>query len=394
MGNSYSSTRALRVVHLDHTTVRGGAELALVRLLRASENWLPAVVVPAVTDDDVFAALPRRVIRRRTGVRQSPGGSSRSPLRLVGLTLRLIVQAAATRWDPLVRTSDLVAANSTRAATYAALALCGTRRPLVVHLRDLVDVESLGGVGFQIMTRLVLPRADGVIANSATTLTTARPYLRADAKAAVIPSAAGLKSTTPHRLPAERSAPIRIGMLARIDPWKGQAELLEAFAVACPHGVVELEFAGGAPFEHDAFATRLEQRATELGVAGRVRLLGHVDNVQDALRRWDIAVQYSTRAEPLGQNVLQYLAAGLATVVADEGGPREWVVDGENGLRVAPRDPVALGHVLRILIEDSGERQRLAEGAARTRGLLDDDAVARAHGEFYRDVVASRSAQA
>ncbi len=60
-------------------------------------------------------------------------------------------------------------------------------------------------------------------------------------------------------------------------------------------------------------------------------------------------MQYSTRPEPLGQNVLQYLAAGRATIVADEGGPTEWVDDGMNGLRVAPRDAVSLAHALQLL---------------------------------------------
>ncbi|UWF77899.1 glycosyltransferase family 4 protein [Microbacterium neungamense] len=374
-------------MHLDHTTARGGAELALVRLLRAGGDWLPAVLVPAVDEADAFAALPPTVLRRTAGVAQGPGGSAGSPLRLAVLAARLVVQAVATRLNPLVRTCDVVAANSTRAAAYAAVALLGSRTPLVVHLRDMVDEESLGGFGHRVMTRLVLPRADGVIANSHTTLSTARPFLRDDAITAVIPSAAGLTRAAAR---PPRTGPLRIGMLARIDPWKGQAELLEAFAVACRHGDAELEFAGGAPFEHEDFAARLAARAAELGIADRVRLLGHVDDVPEALARWDVGVQYSTRAEPLGQNVLQYLAAGLVTVVADEGGPREWVTDGENGRRVAPRDPRALAEVLRELVEDAAARERLASAAPGTPGLLDDAAVARAHAEIYREIATRR----
>lgn len=382
-GIAYDADRP-RVVHLDHTTVRGGAELALVRLLTADPAWTAAVLVPAIDEVDVFSALPRTVVRRNRGVRQEAGGSGASPVRLAGLALRLLWQAVLTRTHPLVRTADVVAANSTRAAAYAALALRFSRTPLVVHLRDMIDVESLGSFGHRVMTRLVLPRADAVIGNSHVTLSGALPFLREDAVAVVIPSASGLTRSV-GRPP--RSGPLRIGMLARIDPWKGQAELLEAFAEAFPTGAVELEFAGGAPFEHAGFAERLRARAEELDVGDRVRLLGHVDDTPALLDRWDIAVQYSTRAEPMGQNVLQYLAAGVAAVVADEGGPAEWVTDGVNGRRIAPRDVPELTQVLRELAGDAEQRRRLAGAAEQTPGLLDDAAVAAAHAEVFGEVL-------
>lgn len=391
MGNSYSSARALRVVHLDHTTVRGGAELALVRLLAAEQAaaepaWTPAVLVPAIDDDDVFAQLPPSVVRRTRGVRQSAGGSGSSPLRMAALAARLLFQAVLTRTHPNVRTADVVIANSTRAAAYAALALQLSRTPLVVQLRDMIDEESLGALGYRLMTKVVLPRADAVIGNSRTTLAGALPFVRPGTAAVVIHSASGLKLAAGHTPRARSTSPLRIGMLARIDPWKGQLELLEAFAATFPTGTAQLELAGGAPFEQARFAAQLQERAVELGVADRVHLLGHVDDTAALLDGWDIAVQYSTRAEPMGQNVLQYLAAGTVAVVADEGGPVEWVDDGVNGRVVPPRDVEELARVLRELAGDPTQRERLGAAAARTPGLLDDAAVAAAHAAVFHDV--------
>ncbi|WP_206476907.1 glycosyltransferase family 4 protein [Microbacterium sp. KRD172] len=391
MGNSYSSARALRVVHLDHTTVRGGAELALVRLLAAEQAapqpaWTPAVLVPAIDDDDVFAQLPPSVVRRTRGVRQSAGGSGSSPLRMAALAARLLFQAVLTRTHPNVRTADVVIANSTRAAAYAALALQLSRTPLVVQLRDMIDEESLGALGYRLMTKVVLPRADAVIGNSRTTLAGALPFVRPGTAAVVIHSASGLKLAAGRTPRARSTSPLRIGMLARIDPWKGQLELLEAFAATFPTGTAQLELAGGAPFEQARFAAQLQERAVELGVADRVHLLGHVDDTAALLDGWDIAVQYSTRAEPMGQNVLQYLAAGTVAVVADEGGPVEWVDDGVNGRVVPPRDVEELARVLRELAGDPTQRERLGAAAARTPGLLDDAAVAAAHAAVFHDV--------
>lgn len=380
-----------RIVHLDHTTVRGGAELALVRLLNAEPAWDASVLLPSIDVDDVFTQLPASVPRLIAGVRQLSGGSGSSPLRLLGLGTRLVAQAAATRLHRAVRCSDLVVANSSRAAAYGALAVRGSRRPFVVHVRDLVDRDSLGEFGYSLMTRLILPRADGVIANSRTTLDSARPFLHDRAVSVSIPSAAGIR-TGP--VPRREGGPLRIGMLARIDPWKGQQELLEAFALAFPHADAELEFAGGAPFAHEDYARSLRARADALGIGGRVRMLGHVEDTAAQIARWDVAVQYSTRPEPLGQNVLQYLAGGAATIVADEGGPVEWVDDGRNGLRVPPRSIPQLADALRRLGADAALRARLSHAAPRTPGLMDDSAVARAHAESYAEVLARREADA
>ena len=370
------------IVHLAHTTAAGGAELALKRLLDAETDWQASLLVPAREDEDVFSDVSSRSVR---GVRQVAGASSGGPLRLIGLAVRLLVQAAVTRWHRRVRDSDLVVANSTRAAAYGALAVLGTDRPLVIHLRDHITPESLGSFGYRMMTSLVLPRADGIIANSNGTLATAASFLRDDAVSAVIPSPSGLDRL--RALPRAEGQPLRIGMLARLDPWKGQLALIEAFAEAFPDGDVELDLAGAGLFEHEAFIAQLKSRAAELGVGDRVNFLGHVEDIAPLLASWSITVQYSMRPEPLGQNVLQCLAAGTALVTADEGGPVEWVRHEQNGLRVAPRDPGALAAALRRLADDAELRMRLGRAARTTPGLLDDTEIAAIHAHLYRDVI-------
>ncbi|MDR2997208.1 MAG: glycosyltransferase family 4 protein [Microbacterium sp.] len=362
--------------------------MALVRLLAADPDWDATVLLPEGAAEGAFDALPASVPHRARGVEQQAGGSSASVLGALSIGARLLVQAAVTRIDPAVRSGDLVVANTTRSAGYAALALTRNRRPLVVHLRDRIDVESLGGFGYRLMTKVVLPRADGVIANSRATLATATPHLRPDAVGAVIPSPSGLRPRT--RGP-RRPGPLRIGMLARIDPWKGQAVLLEAFARAFGAGEEQLILAGGAPFGHEEFASSLRTRATALGLGDRVLMPGHVSDVDGALDDWDIAVQYSLRPEPLGQNVLQALAAGTTVVAADEGGPVEWVEHEQNGVLVPARDEEALAATLRRLADDPPLRARLSDAAPRTPGLDDDHEIARRHGEVFREVLRRRA---
>lgn len=374
-----------RVLHLGHSSAAGGAEFALIRMLQAGAPWSPVVLVAPTSEPGVLDRIPSEVPVRVNGVRQPSGVSGGGPLLVADAALRLVAQTIATRLHPAFRTADLVDANTTRSAAYGALAARTSRVPFVVHLRDMADPEALGGVGAAIMRRVVLPRADGVVSDTQATLDSARPFLRRDARTAVIPSASGLTIGDPRPLP---EAPLVIGMLARIDPWKGQAQLLEAFARALADGEARLQFAGDVFFGHEEYLDGLRRRAVELGVADRVDFLGHVDDVDGVLGTWHVAVQASTRPEPLGQNVLQYLAAGRVVIVADEGGPTEWVAHGVNGLRTTPRDVGALADALRRVADDEQLRARLAAAAAATPGLFDDAAVAQAHAEFYADVVA------
>lgn len=386
-GKRPTADRFPRVLHLDHTTVAGGAEFALLRMLRAGAPWSPFVMI-APTDEPgrgVYETLPAEVPYRVVGVRQ-PAGVSWGGL---GLQLvagaRLIVQALATRMHPRFRDADVVDANTARAAAYGAIAARLSRVPFVVHVRDMTDRDALGRFGHFLMTRVILPRADGVVSDTRPPLDSARPHLRPEAIARVIPSASGirLRETLPVRAPGG----LRVGMLARIDPWKGQRVLLDAFAEAFAGTDATLEFAGAAPFGHEDFLAELRERAEELGVGQQVRFLGHVDDVDGLIEQWDVAVQASTRPEPLGQNVLQYLAAGRAVVVADEGGPTEWVHDDVNGLQFAARDVGSLAEVLRRLGADAALRARLGIAAATTPGLLGDTEVAEAHGTFYAEVI-------
>ena len=307
-----STGRPLRIVHLDHTSVVGGAEFALLRMLRAGPRWSPYLLIAPATGRGlgIYDGVPAHIPRRIVGIRQPAGASSGGIRAALGVGSRVLAQAIAVRCTRAFRSADLVDANTARAAAYGALAVRWSRRPFVVHLRDLVDPEALGRSGHTLMVRVVLPRADGVIANSHATLESARAHLRPGACAEVIPSASGLRVGSASVAPGPGDRPIRtVGMLARIDPWKGQRALIEAFAQVFRGRDVRLQLAGEALFGHEDHLDELRAAAAVLGVAGQVDFLGHVNDVDTLITQWDVAVQASTRPEPLGQNVLQYLAA-------------------------------------------------------------------------------------
>lgn len=380
----------VNVVFADHSSERGGAEFALVRLLQTSQPWRPTVVLPPAAPEatDVFAdSLPEGVAVVHAGPRhvaRQQGGSG--ALAAARLAAKIFTSALSLARLRAVRRADVLVANTTRASVYVAVAAVLTRRPFVVHIRDLLTEDAIGGTATQLMRRFVLPRAAGIIANSRASLDTVLPFVRTDV-VEVIPSPSGLHPVDPADVTVP-AAVARVGLVARIDPWKGQELLLRAFASACPDGEVRLVFFGGPSFGHEDFLRDLNALARELGVEDRVEFAGHSDDVDAAINSLDICVQCSLRPEPLGQNVLQYLSAGKPTIVAGEGGPAEWVVDQENGLVFVPREAESLAAAIRALVDDADLRRRLARSAAATPNLLSDEEVG-----FRIRAVAERSAR-
>jgi glycosyltransferase involved in cell wall biosynthesis len=376
----------LRVLHVSHTAQRGGAELALRRLLERDRDWSAAVCAPA--NGDAFETLAGQGVPIGHDLRSLPTGGTRSPGLVLSARylLALIANARALRRSPLYREADLVHANTAAAAIIAALAGAGTRpaRPLVVHLRDLVTPESLGRFGYLAFTKLALPRADGVIANSRSTLESAAARLPARAARTVIQSPIGVcaRVTQPRTTPAVR----RIGMLGRLQHWKGQHVFLRAFAEYLQDMPVTAVIAGAPLFGEEAYAHELRQLAARLGIAERVTFLGHVDDLPRFIDSVDVLVHASIRPEPLGQAVMQALAYAKPIVATEGGGPSEWIHNGVNGLLVPPDDPAALGAALRAITESYDLRVKLADAAANTSGIRTDQQVADAHAEFFRRV--------
>ncbi|GIJ02435.1 glycosyltransferase [Spirilliplanes yamanashiensis] len=369
---------------MSHTAHRGGAELALARLLSAAPAWTASVVSPA--DGDAFAGLAGHGVGLDPRLPGLPTGGTRSrnPALAARYLAALRAGAAALRRSERFRAADVLHANTAAAAIVSALANRSARKPLVVHLRDLVTPESLGRFGHAAFTRLGLRHAHGVIANSASTLRSAAGQHGSDVPGAVIQSPAGITRRVAE--PATRPAVRRVGMVGRLQHWKGQHVFLDAFATAFAGTDVEAHLAGAPLFGEEAYLRGLHRQAAALGIAGQVRFHGHVDDVAAFVESVDVLVHASIRPEPLGQTVLQGLAYGRPVVATDGGGPAEWITPGVNGLLVAPDRPDELAAALRSLAGSAELRAALAAGAARTPGVRTDAECAAAHADFFRRV--------
>jgi glycosyltransferase involved in cell wall biosynthesis len=168
-----------------------------------------------------------------------------------------------------------------------------------------------------------------------------------------------------------------ITMVARLEPWKGHAALLDALASLRDVPGWTAWIVGGAQRRaEDMYRASLERRVNETRIADRVHFLGQRDDVASLLWASDVYCQPNAEPEPFGITFVEALYAGLPVVATDWGGPRETVTP-DCGIMVPPGNPDALRDVLSRLIADGELRRRLgAAGPARAAALCDPERIA------------------
>jgi glycosyltransferase involved in cell wall biosynthesis len=109
----------------------------------------------------------------------------------------------------------------------------------------------------------------------------------------------------------------------------------------------------------------LERDIAELGLGGRVRLLGALPRarVVELFAAADASI-LSSSWENFPHTVVEALAAGTPVLATATGGVAEVVHDGENGLLVPVGDALALGGAIRRFFGDDELRGRLRAAAA------------------------------
>lgn len=383
--------RRLRVVYLDHVARLSGGELALARLLDALD--VDATVILAEDGPLVgrlraggarvevlpLAARVRELRRYRVRPTGVPAGDL---LAVAGHVVRLARRLRALR-------PDLVHTNSLKAALYGSVAARLAGVPVVWHVRDRIAPDYLPRTATAMVRGLSKALPDALIANSATTLATLPRPRRRPRLWRVVPS------PVPEARSSSRSRsgePLRVGMVGRLAPWKGQHVFLEAFAQAFPAGPERAVVIGGTLFGEEAYEASLHDDAVRLGIAERVEFRGHREDMAVELAGIDVAVHASITPEPFGQVVVEAMAAGLPVVAAAAGGPAEVVTDGVDGVLVPPGDRQSLAAALRRLAADDQLRTRLGTAGRARAEAFRPDIVAVSVMELYRAVLAERPA--
>ncbi|WP_345713929.1 glycosyltransferase, partial [Kineococcus glutinatus] len=179
------------------------------------------------------------------------------------------------------------------------------------------------------------------------------------------------------KVPADPPAPHprTVVHVARLVEKKGTGHLLRAVALLAGTGRdVRLVCVGDGPLR-----PALEAMCAQLGITGRVRFTGALDNPRVLAEVAAAAVlclpsvtAASGDQEGLGQVLLEAGALGRPVVATAHGGIPSAVVDGVTGLLVPEADPPALAAALaRVLDEPALARELGAAGRRHVHGSFD-----------------------
>lgn len=330
--------------------------------------------------------------------RFGPVFTSRRPAAVAAEAVRTVPATIATviRTAWWVRRRRVAVVHCTEKAreslmAYAIARLGGAR--LVVHLH--VKVEAW----FHPATRWAMRRADRLIAISEFVGGTAVASGYEGSRVAVVLNGASPRHTGAAR--ADRAATrAELGIVdgvavvlivARLNPWKGHRELIDALAdVSDSAPPFVLLVVGDADLVAAADAAELRALATRRGIADRVRFLGFREDVPALMAAADVFAMPSFE-EPFGLVFVEAMQAGLPVVALDNGGTPEVVEHRRTGLLSAPGDRAALvAHLGEVL---ASAELRAALGAAGKDRAADRFGAARMSADMaavYRDLVGAR----
>lgn len=355
-----------RVLFLDHTAELGGAELSLLGI--ASE--VPFSCHVLLLSDGPFreqlldAGVSVEIISGSSGLhavrRDSRMRSLLASIPAVFSLVRLIAKKA--------KDYDVIYANTQKSFVVAALASVVSRKPVVWHLRDILDSEHFSSTTRKAVILLANMRAQMVIANSMATESAFHAAGGAQELTEVIYNAIDPRpfdnlnpgNVNNTRKSITSSNVVLVGVFGRLAQWKGQHVLIEAVKdLPDIHAVI----IGASLFGEEKYENRLKVQVKKLGLQDRVHFLGFRSEIPELMKAMDIIVHTSIAPEPFGRVVVEGMLAERPVVATKAGGVLEIIDDNKTGLLVKPGSSTDLARAIKRLINDQDLSRRLTTQA-------------------------------
>lgn len=163
----------------------------------------------------------------------------------------------------------------------------------------------------------------------------------------------------PLKLPAD--VPV-VGLVGRLQPWKGQDRLLRAQALLRERGrLMHTVIVGGDSYGlSPEYARELAPLVHRLGLDDAVTMTGEVPDAGPYIEQMDILVNASD-PEPFGIVLLEAMARAVPVVAVDAGGPAEIIEHAQTGRLARSGAPEALADALEPLLDSPALRRSLGQ---------------------------------
>jgi glycosyltransferase involved in cell wall biosynthesis len=137
-----------------------------------------------------------------------------------------------------------------------------------------------------------------------------------------------------NNLPVQLDTTI-IGMIGRINAWKGQPYFLDIASRICEtYPQVHFVIVGDVFPGDEHLEAEMQQKITALKLSDKVSVFGFRNDVANILSAFDIFILPSIQPDPLPTVVLEAMASGKPVVATSHGGACEMVADGITGILI------------------------------------------------------------
>lgn len=173
-------------------------------------------------------------------------------------------------------------------------------------------------------------------------------------------------------IPSDR---ILIGMIARVNLWKGQSYFLEiASRLKTNYPNLHFVLVGDAFTGYEYLYDEIKNHIQRLDLVDAVTDLGFRKDIPQLLSGMDIFVLPSILPDPLPTTVLEAMAAGKPVIATNHGGAKEMVVDGETGFLIPWDQPEAAVPTFEQLINSPKLREEMgSKGLARVKANFNQE---------------------
>jgi glycosyltransferase involved in cell wall biosynthesis len=167
-----------------------------------------------------------------------------------------------------------------------------------------------------------------------------------------------------------KSDQMLVGLVGRLDWWKGHEFFLEAMAeiVNKNYNIKGLIIGGLAELNYDVNSRYLEKLhglVKSLGLEENVIFTGHRRDIPRLVASLDVLVHASSTPEPFGVVIIEGMAAGKPVVATAAGGVLDIIEDGVNGLLVPCKDSNAMAKAIIKLLSDRNKAEQMGLAAHR-----------------------------
>ena len=396
-----------KVLFVDHTAEIGGGEIALLNLVRNLDGDKVVPIVLLLSNGPLVERMrpiaETHVLELDSNVtkiaKDSLGWRSIFKLKAVWITALHVIKISQFARRERVA---IIHTNSLKSDIIGGLAAKIAGIPVIWHVRDRIEPDYLPRPVVKVFRFLCRVLPNFVIANSTATLETLRLMGKRGGEAIasgidlspvgndVVHDGCEVEDSTLRRRDLFRDeGEIRIGLIGRISPWKGQHIFIEAAALLHPlYPRARFHIIGAPLFAERDYEQQLHAMCDRLKLADVVHFAGFVKDVPARIAQLDIVVHASTTGEPFGQVIIEGMAQQKPVVATNGGGVPEIVEDGVTGMLVPMGDAPAIAKAVEYLLENPLSAKAMGiQGRKRVLADFTIQTTARKVEAVYRQVL-------